>query len=113
MELWLSALSQHKPVSTTAFPGGHPRPNRGESGGQQCPAPGWLPVAVISPTALDPYNSLLYCHLNLVIARLGGASSVGSVAEAVLIAQLFLDLRVDLIDRLLLRDFKQPPSGLL
>src|SRR5208337_2433719 len=54
----------------------------------------------------------LFGHkVDLAIAR-SGIRSVGSVTQAVLIAQLLLNLVVDSLDRLLFGDFKETGAGL-
>src|SRR5271165_1655207 len=49
-------------------------------------------------------------QIDLVVAR-AGDGLVGGVAEAVLVAQLLLNLGIDLIDRLFLRHFKEAAAS--
>src|SRR5882724_7810718 len=71
-----------------------------------------LLVGVVPLSGLHHDILRLGRDLNFVIARLRRSSSIGRVAKAVLIAQLFLDLRVDLIDGFLLGNLEQSPSRL-
>ena len=53
---------------------------------------------------------LLSRQADFVIAD-AGVRTVGRIANAVLIAQLFLNLGIDLLDGFLLRNFKEAPAG--
>jgi hypothetical protein len=62
-----------------------------------------LQLVVVSLSGLYDVVLVLRSQMNLVV---GGRSSiaVGCVAEAVLIAQLLINLGINLVDRLFLRD---------
>src|SRR5664279_4776702 len=68
-------------------------------------------AAVVSVSGLHHQVLLRSCQMDLVVAG-GGISFVRRIAQAVLIAQLFFNARVDLINRLLLGDFKEATASL-
>src|SRR5271154_4045963 len=70
-----------------------------------------LPRRVVSIPRLDRVILLFGCDLQLVIARRNAGS--WCIAHAVLIAQIFFDGTVDLVDGLLFGNFKQAAARFL
>src|SRR5258706_585677 len=64
-------------------------------------------LRVVAVSGLHDQTGFLYGQLNFSIP----CSRFRRVSQAVLVAQLFLNLVVDLFDRLLLRYFKEPAAG--
>src|ERR1017187_515942 len=68
-------------------------------------------AAVVAISGLHRQVFLRGCQMDLVIAG-SGIGLVRRVAQAVLVAQLFFNAGVDLIDRLLLGNFKEAAASL-
>src|ERR1019366_590409 len=72
---------------------------------------GRIAAAVVAVSGLHHKIFLRGCQMDLTVARCG-VSLVGRIAQAVLVAQLFFNAGVDLIDRLLLGNFKEAAASL-
>src|SRR5258706_5651657 len=68
-----------------------------------------LDLRVVAVSGLHDQVFFLHTQLNFSIPR----ARFRRVPQAVLVAQLFLNLIVDLLDRLLLRYFKETATGFL
>jgi hypothetical protein len=71
---------------------------------------GSLVVEVEAVAGLDLGVFLFHGQVELVIAD-GGVGLVGRVAEDVLIAEFLVEVRVDFVESLFLRNFKETPPG--
>src|SRR5271167_4395748 len=71
---------------------------------------GALRLRVVSLARLHDEVFIGGGQIDLVVAR-AGDRLVGGVAEAVLVAQLLLDLSVNLVDGLLLGNFEETAAG--
>jgi hypothetical protein len=69
-----------------------------------------LGFEVEAVAGLDLGVLLLHGQVELVVAD-GGVGLVGGVAEDVLIAEFFVEVRVDFVESLFLGDFKETPAG--
>jgi hypothetical protein len=69
-----------------------------------------LMVEVEAIAGLDLGVLLFHGQVELVIAD-GGVELVWGVAENVLIAEFFVEVRIDFVQSFFLRDFKKAPAG--
>jgi hypothetical protein len=66
-------------------------------------------VEVEAVAGLDLGVFLFHSQVELVVAD-GGVGLVGGVAENILIAEFFVEVRIDFVESLFLSDFKKAPA---
>ena len=78
--------------------------------GTEAPACGLLGIDVEAVASLDFHVLLLHDELEFVIAD-GGVGLVGGIAEDILVVEFLVEVGIDFVEGLFLRNLKETPAG--